>query len=278
MTVVLLGARIGLNASALLMIGLALHAATGVVEHSSRSALRWSVILLATGLLLLLVLRLYILAAQISAGADPLDPARFDLVWLVLGPSTLMMAAGAIVAASGFVLGLRPATGLGALLLSVGFGLTGHAQSLENSGFASGLVAAHVAIAGFWIAAPLTLFPRADVTNTSLVGRLRRFSRIATVAVPLLALIGIWLAWRFEVSPSSVMGQPYGRLLLAKLLIALAAMGIGAINKVILTPRLLSAPATGRRWLRVTLIVEAALFGCAVIAVSAATTIAGPAN
>jgi hypothetical protein len=53
-------------------------------------------------------------------------------------------------------------------------------------------------------------------------------------------------------------------------------MGLGALNKQVITAKVGSAPATGRAWLRVTLLLEATLFAAAIIAVSAATTIGGP--
>ena len=53
-------------------------------------------------------------------------------------------------------------------------------------------------------------------------------------------------------------------------------MGLGALNRWIVTARLEAEPVKGRRWLRLMLTLETILFAAAVLAVSAATAIAGP--
>lgn len=68
----------------------------------------------------------------------------------------------------------------------------------------------------------------------------------------------------------------YGQLLLAKLVLAGAALGLGALNKVSLTARLRDAPVQARGQLRASLAAEAVLFAGALVLVALATTIAGP--
>ena len=114
------------------------------------------------------------------------------------------------------------------------------------------------------------------VTDDVLHARLVAFSRIAVAAIPILAALGVWLAWRIAGGIGPLLTSTYGRLMLLKLAAALAAMALGAFNQQVITARVLSEPQIGRRWLSRTLTAETALFLLAIIAVSAATTIAGP--
>jgi len=93
-----------------------------------------------------------------------------------------------------------------------------------------------------------------------------------------LIALGAWLAWTLAGSLEKLFGTTYGLLLLAKLAIGIAAMALGAVNKHVITAKVATDPVIGRKWLRVTLLCEATLFAAAIIAVSAATTIGGPAE
>jgi len=268
--------RIGLNVAALLMIGFALHAASGVVERDALRRLRPLVLLAGAGVLVFASLRLLILNAQMGDGTVLFDPELFPLSWIALGPSTMAMGVGAVAGVAGVIVGSRILAGIGASILAVGFGLTGHSQGLADPGLAPMAVAAHAFIAGFWVVAPITLYPAALLRDDVLLARLKRFSVIAMAAIPLLLLLGVWLAFVLAGGVAPLFGSIYGWLLLAKLAAGLAAMGMGALNKQVVTTRIERDPAKGRRWLRLTLAFEAILFATALLAVSAATTIAGP--
>lgn len=268
--------RIGLNLFALLTIGFALHAASGVVERDAFRSLRLKLVLVGTAFIVLTTLRLFILTAEMGDGITIFDPDLLSLAWMVLGPSTLLSGVGAILAIGGVWFGSRVGAAAGAVAISVGFGLTGHSQGLSDPGIAPAAVAAHAAIAGFWIAAPVSLYPGKPLDNAKLVARLNRFSAVAIIAIPILIVLGAWLAWILAEGPERLVGTTYGRLLLAKLAIGFAAMGLGAVNKQIVTAKVAADPATGRRWLRTTLFLESVLFAAAIVAVSAATTIGSP--
>lgn len=268
--------RTGLNLSALLVIGFALHGALGVVERDAFRRLRWPGLLATGGVLLFAGLRLVMLDAQMGDGTAWFAPDLFELSWIALGSSTLALAGGSL----GLTLGLwfrsRIALAAGAVLAAAGFALTGHTQGLTDPGFAPLAVALHVLIAGFWVAAPLTLWPVASLADGQLLKRLERFSVIAVAAIPILVVLGIWLAWRLAGGFAPLFGSTYGRLLILKLVVALVAMGIGAVNKQVVTSEVRTVPAQGRRWLRATLAIETTLFIAAIVAVSAATTIGAP--
>jgi copper resistance protein D len=268
--------RIGLNVASLLTIGFALHAALGVVERDAFWRLRSLGFLAGAGVLVFAGLRPLILNAQMGDGTVLFDPELFPLSWIALGPSTMAMGVGAVAGVAGVIVGSRILAGIGASILAVGFGLTGHSQGLADPGLAPMAVAAHAFIAGFWVVAPITLYPAALLRDDVLLARLKRFSVIAMAAIPLLLLLGVWLAFVLAGGVAPLFGSIYGWLLLAKLAAGLAAMGMGALNKQVVTTRIERDPAKGRRWLRLTLAFEAILFATALLAVSAATTIAGP--
>jgi putative copper export protein len=270
--------RIGLNLFALLTIGFALHAASGVVQRDSFRGLRSRIALTGAALAFFTTVRLGILVTQMGDGGNFLDPELMPLAWMVLGDSTLAILAGAAASIGGVWFGSRVVAGLGAAALSVGFGLTGHAQGLTDPGLAPVMVAAHVLIAGFWVAAPISLYPGSMLDSASLTSRLHRFSKIAVAAIPVLIAVGIWLAWILTEGGEKLLGTTYGLLLLAKLAIGVIAIGVGALNKQIIAAKVQADPATGRKWLCVALLCEATLFAAALIAVSAATTIGAPAG
>lgn len=273
---ILFPVRTGLNLAALIAAGLALHASLGVVERNGFGRLRLSGLAACIGIVLLAGGRLLILNVQLGDGSTLFDPDLVALSWLALGPSTLALGGGAMAIAAGIVTSSRIVLGMGSLALAAGFGLTGHTQGLTDPGLAPVAVAFHVLIAGFWVAAPLTLYPSDFTLLETLHGRLERFSRLAVAAIPALIVLGVWLAWRIAGGFAPLFTSGYGWLLLLKLAIALAAMTIGALNKQVVTAKILSDPPTGRRWLRWTLAAEASLFLGAIVAISAATTIAGP--
>ncbi len=268
--------RIGLNLFALLTIGFALHAALGIVERDSFRGLRSRIALAGLALAFFTKVRFGILIAQMGDGTNVLDPELMPLAWMVLGDSTLAILAGAAVAVGGVWFRSPLTAALGAAALSFGFGLAGHAQGLADPGLAPIAVAVHVFIAGFWLAAPVSLYPAPRQEDSELLSRLRRFSSIAVIAIPVLVALGAWLAWTLVGSPEKLFGTTYGLLLVAKLAIGIVAMSLGALNKLVITAKVAANPAVGRKWLRVTLLCEATLFAAAIMAVSAATTIGGP--
>lgn len=270
--------RIGLNLFALLTVGFALHAASGVVERDTFRGVRSRIAVTGAVVVFFATVRVGILVAQMGDGGNFLDPELMPLAWMVLGDSTLAILGGAAASIGGVWFGSRVAAGLGAAVLSFGFGLTGHAQGLTDHGLAPVMIALHVFIAGFWVAAPFSLYPGSTLDTGRLISRLHRFSTIAVWAIPILIALGIWLAWTFTEGGEKLLGTTYGLLLLAKLAIGIIAMGLGALNKQIITAKVQADPATGQKWLRVALLCEATLFAAAIIAVSAATTIGAPAG
>jgi len=267
--------RAGLNASALLLIGLVLHAAIAIIGREALSRWRGLIVGLAITATVLAFVRLLLLNVQMGDASTLFDPDLTALGWMALGPSSLAFAAGAAVVVAGLALRQTLILAVGAVSASAGFALTGHTQALSNPGLAPYAVGMHVAIAGFWIAAPLTLSPRGLADDTVLLARLKRFSAAAVFLIPVLVVAGLWLAWILAGGVQGLLGTAYGQLLLLKLAAACIAIGLGAINKQVVTAKVAADPHVGRRWLNHTLTAETVLFLVALVAISAATTLTG---
>ena len=272
---VLFALRTGLNISSLLLIGIALHAAIGVVERETLKRWRSLTIGLALATSTLAFARLLLLNLQMGDASTILDPDLTAIGWMALGPSSLAFLVGAAGVVLGVALGQRIILGGGAIIVTAGFALTGHTQALSEPGVMPYVVALHAAAGGFWVAAPLTLAPTAMVSDDVALARLKRFSAAAMAAVPLLFIAGLWLAWVLAGGAAGLLGTAYGWLLMAKLSAAMAALGVGAFNQKVVTAKVATDPPAGRRWLRRTLTAEAVLFVFAILAVSAATTLTG---
>ena len=252
-------------------IGAATHCALGIATSRRWLWVAAAVVLLAVGVRLL-GLNLEI----VGDPSDLFDFSMFGWMWPGVRVQIFAFLAGAVLIAVAAVFRRPLIAVLGAIVLAVGFGLAGHAQSEGMPGGLWGLVSLHVLIAGFWFLAPLTLWPRSDKHRSDVVHRLQRFSRMAVYAVPLMIVAGLWLALVISDGPGGLIGTPYGRLLLLKTGVITVALALGAYNKVRVTDRIGSGEATALTHLRRTLSLELALFGSALLAVAAATTVFGP--
>jgi copper resistance protein D len=104
----------------------------------------------------------------------------------------------------------------------------------------------HLLAAGIWPAGLLPLFlllrksrHRLAATDwLSLAVVIRRFSTISLAAVSLLTVTGLVNSWFLVGSFSNLIGQPYGRWLLAKVIFFCVALAIAAVNLLRLKPRL----------------------------------------
>lgn len=268
--------KLGLYGSALLAAGLALHASLNIIVPADRPrAMRTASV---AGLLALVfaALRLGLANVQLGGASALLDPATLSWTWPALGPSSMSVVVGALAVAAGWLLRSTIATAIGAIAFAASFGLTGHTQALESPGLAPWAVAAHVLIAAFWFAGPITLWPATTLEEAALAVRVKRFSNVAVAAVPMLFALGLWLALLLAGGWTPLLTSLYGQLLIAKLVAASFALALGAYNKSIVTARLQATPEAGQRTLRLTLGLDIVLFLTALAAIAAATSLTGP--
>ncbi|MEQ1864651.1 MAG: CopD family protein, partial [Micropepsaceae bacterium] len=137
--------------------------------------------------------------------------------------------------------------------------LTGHTQMQEGSARLIAVLsdALHVLAAGTWlggIAALLMLLAAAraggSTEEQTAVTALKRFSPVGYAVVATLLATGIANSLFMLSSFAELIEAPYGRVLLVKLALFAAMLGLAANNRFILTPRL-DADETRRPTLRI---------------------------
>ena len=153
------------------------------------------------------------------------------------GLSAAVASLGALLIAAG---SLR----LGALGIIASFPLTGHAASAGVAAVAPFALAAHTLAAAFWTGSLAALF----VSPTA--SALRRFSRIAIFAVPLLLAAGVVFAVVQLHSLADLLASDYGWLLIGKTVFFLALLLFATLNRFRFLPMLERGLQSATRWLR----------------------------
>ncbi|SCM70684.1 Copper resistance protein C [uncultured Pleomorphomonas sp.] len=172
------------------------------------------------------------------------------VVALVLAALALRLPAGKVAAGTA-----------SAALVAVAFALTlsGHASTAAPAWAARPALALHGAAAALWGGSLLPLLLLV-VTRHEGAGRSAlRLSALLLPTVAVLALSGLTLAILQGVTVATLTGTDYGRLLAGKLLLVLAMLGIGALNRRILVPRLAIGGDGHFRHLRQVLMVDVCL-------------------
>lgn len=217
---------------------------------------------------------------------------QWGIVWLVRASLLVLLAAFVSVrldverradwrAARG------EATLLGAGALGA-LSLAGHAVAVEpDTARAVAVDALHLLAAGVWVGGllPLAALLRAASRDDGADARpyavvaARRFSRLALASALALALSGAVNAVLQVGSVPSLVGTPYGRLLLVKLAILVPILGLGAANRTRLVPALAGEAGTvglpAMRRLALSAIAEATL-AAALLGVVAALSFTAP--
>jgi copper resistance protein D len=175
---------------------------------------------------------------------------QFGLIWKI----RLIFWSAAVVIAFADYFPRRPGTQKilvtlqflfsGALLGSLAW--AGHGQETSRWHLAADVL--HLLVAGFW---PASLLPlavvlarlrkSAEMADASLMAALvGRYSAWSLGAVALLVATGWVNTWFLVGSIRNLFGETYGRWLLAKLVLFVGAVAIGAVNLLRLKPRLVS--------------------------------------
>lgn len=148
---------------------------------------------------------------------------------------------------------------------------TGHAAA-ATAGFVRvlhlGSDAFHLLAAGAWLGAlpALARCLRRPPSDDALIRLTQRFSVLGMACVSVLLATGIVNALFLVGSFAALLGTPYGKLLIVKLAVFAAMLGLAAINRWRLTPRLARRGAATRSALRRNAIVELAA-GVVIIAI-----------
>jgi copper transport protein len=196
--------------------------------------------------------------------------------WAAIGGRELvalvLLAAGLAVAVGS--LGTTPVTGrtravatAGAALAIVSPAVVGHSRAFSPQWLVVATDVLHVAAGAVWLGglAGLALsLPALAGRSRAAAQTLARFSSLAAGNLLVLVASGSFLAWRIVGSWADLFGTTYGRLLIAKVMVAALAVGIAGWNRFALLPRVDRAEDNADRRkaadaIRSTIAVEAAV-------------------
>ncbi len=165
---------------------------------------------------------------------------------------------------------------LGILLVLAAFTTLGHTVDHAHRVVLAGLLAIHLFSVAFWFGAlwPLRQAVTLEAPQKA-AALLGQFSRLAIWIVPALLLAGVTLMVLL-IPGIGIFAQPYGQLLLAKILGFAALMYFAALNKLRLTPALGREAAGAAQRLRRSLLLEYLLSGAVLIITAFMTGLYSP--
>ncbi|HTY65101.1 MAG TPA: copper homeostasis membrane protein CopD [Alphaproteobacteria bacterium] len=213
-----------------------------------------------------------------------LGTTLFGRLWLLRG---LLLAALAACVVRSIARQKSATSDAIGLTLSLGFAVTlawaGHAAGVEGREGAALLAAqiAHVLATAGWLGAlpALAMLLALARTRPGALGfaaaATRRFSPLGMTWVAVLVGSGIVNSWVLVGTIPALVGTAYGRLLLIKLALVLAMLGLAALNRLWLTPDLDRHPRRAVRALAATISLETAL-GMGVLVIVGALSASTP--
>jgi putative copper resistance protein D len=159
----------------------------------------------------------------------------------------------------------------GTVLATGAFALTGHTSVNAHRAALAPLLMLHLLVMAFWFGALWPLYVASlRETPARASDIIERFTAVATWLVPVVFLAGIVMA--VLLLPNlQALSEPYGELLIAKVVGFAVLMGLAAANKWRLGPALAHGPAQSGRWFRRSVAAEYVLIA-AVLAITAVMT------
>ncbi|CAB4678311.1 unannotated protein [freshwater metagenome] len=123
------------------------------------------------------------------------------------------------------------------LLTIFTFSAAGHSSVAEQAALWIGVDAVHLAFVVLWLGSlvMLAVGGGAWTRDTQFAGAVKGFSRVATIGIPLIIATGFAQTWRLGASLSTLTDTTWGRLLLAKVAIAVLMVTIGAASRWLLS-------------------------------------------
>lgn len=128
----------------------------------------------------------------------------------------------------------RVAAAIGAMAAILSLTLAGHAATADPAWFTAPVIALHATGAAFWLGSLpglLAALRRLDLREAS--GVVDRFSRVAIVAVGLLVLMGLGIAFIQIETLEGLDSTRYGRLFLGKIGVVAVLLAVAVLNKAV---------------------------------------------
>ena len=264
---------------------------TALAERSRKMALLAAALLLAASFAQLLIQaatthEVGLLAALGSPAASMIAETSWGHLWAWRGG--LALAFGGVLAATP-LLSQRPAFSRAgdALTLALGGGVLWTLSLTSHGAATAGIRSAalfvdylHLLAAAVWVGALLHFapaiptilrLPSPQQRRACLSAIVSRLSVIGVLSVGTLILTGVFSAWA-QVTVAPALITPYGLALAVKVAIVLPLLLLGAVNLMLIRPRLARSGESGR-WLRRTVAGEAVLAVLVVAAVGVLTSL-----
>jgi putative copper resistance protein D len=205
-----------------------------------------------------------------------------DMAGMILeageGASALLRIAGLALAACALTGNprLRSPALMGAALAAASFAVMGHTRALQPHLPASVFSCLHLIGVAFWIGALLPLLACTQGTPREAGLTAQRFGGLAVVVVSLLMAAGLALLWMISYGHADFWSSAYGSMIAVKLLCVALLLSAAAVNKLRLTPALLSGAPSAVVSLRRSIQLEI-LTGLIILLVTASlTSLVGP--
>jgi copper resistance protein D len=217
------------------------------------------------------------MAGEMSGIWDPIlqgmawnSPARAALICRLLG--LLLIAVGLQRGSGRWTI---VAVG-GAVLATGAFTLTGHTSVNVHRAALAALLMLHLLVVAFWFGALGPLYTASlRETPARAADIIERFTAVATWLVPAILLAGIVMA--ILLLPNlSALSDPYGELLIAKVVGFAALMGLAAANKWRFGPALVHGPAQSGLWFRRSVVAEYVLIAVVLTITAVMTSFFSP--
>jgi putative copper export protein len=169
-----------------------------------------------------------------------------------------------------------------AILAATSFSLVGHAGEVSMKYglglIPQGLLLLHLIAVAFWVGA---LWPLRMLTMSNDRFRVAKimhdFGSIAVIFVSVLIVAGVFLIWLLLGKLDLLWTTEYGQLMLTKLATVSLLLAMAAINKLLITPKLLSQNNKSEMGiLRKSINLEIALVGLILFVTASFTTLVGP--
>jgi putative copper resistance protein D len=116
----------------------------------------------------------------------------------------------------------------------------------------------HLLAIAFWIGVlmPLKRLASASVTYASAADVGHRFGRIASIAVPVLIIVGGYMSYQLVGSFTALVGTGYGQALIIKVVLVGGLLGLAAANKLRFIPALRAGDPNAANHLAQSIMVE----------------------
>ncbi len=165
---------------------------------------------------------------------------------------------------------------IGAAAAATSFAWVGHVHALQGSWLPTLVIAVHLLAVSFWLGAlvPLLMTQSADVAAVAATAS--RFGAIAVYVVGALLAAGACLLFLLLGNLRELWQTDYGRFALLKVLLVVCLLGLAALNRWRLTPRIRAGDARAGRTLMTSIGLEIALAAAILIVTASMTTLTGP--